>query len=237
MRRLEGIERRDYVKQYKYTNNGIKTLMKDIVVLVDTVEKQNSHILDYFTKNHITYERTALNYEDYSFYIPAVAAGKDIYFHRGIMIERKANLEELSGNLAQERERFEKEFLKAGNDGAKIYLMIEERGGYSSIIGHKYHTQLRPAAYMASLKAWEARFHIHIEHIQAREQKEDCPIKKCVILSIWENHRAKGGYPSFLGGCYQCPPDERKEGETYVCYISGTNPDRNIHCCSCRSLL
>ena len=97
MRRIEGIERGDYVKQYKYTDKEIKTLMRDLVVLVDTRERQNSHILDYFTKNHIAYERTALNYGDYSFYIPAAAAGKDIYFHRDIVIERKASLEELSG--------------------------------------------------------------------------------------------------------------------------------------------
>ena len=142
--------------------------MKDIVVLVDTREKQNSHILDYFTKNCIACERTALNYGDYSFYIPAAAAGKDIYFHRDIVIERKATLEELSGNLAQERERFEKEFLKAGNDGAKIYLMVEESGGYSSIIRHKYHTQLAQAAYMASLKAWEAHFRCNVQFINKK---------------------------------------------------------------------
>ncbi len=168
MRRIEGIERGDYVKQYKYTDKEIKTLMRDLVVLVDTREKQNSHILDYFTKNHIAYERTALNYGDYSFYIPAAAAGENIYFHRDIVIERKATLEELSGNLAQERERFEKEFLKAGNDGAKIYLMVEESGGYSAIIGHNYRTQLAPAAYMASLKAWEARFHCNVQFIDKK---------------------------------------------------------------------
>ncbi len=125
------------MKYYKYTNKDIKKLMSRLVVLVDTREKQNSHIIDYFTKNHITYERTALNYGDYSFYIPAAAAGGDIYFHRDIVIERKATLEELPGNLVQERERFEKEFLKAGNDRAKLYLMIEESGGYFAIIGHK----------------------------------------------------------------------------------------------------
>ena len=53
------------MKQYKYTDKDIKKLMSSLVMLVDTREKQNSHILDYFTKNHITYERTALSYGDY----------------------------------------------------------------------------------------------------------------------------------------------------------------------------
>ena len=84
------------------------------------------------------------------------------------MVERKASLEELSSNLTQERERFEKEFLKAGNDGAKLYLMVEDMGGYSSIIGHKYNTQFAPAAYMASLKTWESRFGCNVQFIDSQ---------------------------------------------------------------------
>ena len=59
---------------------------------------------------------------------------------------------ELSGNLTGERERFEKEFLKAGNDGCKVYLIVEVSSGYSDIIGHKYRTEFTPAAYMAFLR-------------------------------------------------------------------------------------
>ena len=43
--------------------------------------------------------------------------------------------------------------------------MIEDKGGYSSIIGHKYQTQFSPAAYMASLKTWEHRFEANIQFI------------------------------------------------------------------------
>lgn len=153
------------IKQYKFSDADVKKLIKQIVVLVDTREKKNSHITDYFIKHGIAYEPTTLSYGDYSFMLPAAAAGENIYFHQDIVVERKGSLEELSGNLAQERERFEREFLKAGNDGAKLYLMIEDVGGYTSIISHKYNTQLAPAAYMASLKAWEARFNCNVQFI------------------------------------------------------------------------
>ena len=136
-----------------------------MVILVDSREKRNEHILSYFDKQEIAYKKEKLEYGDYSFMIPATAAGEDIFFHRDIAIERKASLEELSGNLAQERERFEKEFLKAGNDGCKIYLMIESPGGYSDIIGHRYRTEFTPAAYMASLKTWESRFGCNVQFI------------------------------------------------------------------------
>ena len=153
------------IKQYKFSDADVKKLIKQIVILIDTREKKNSHITDYFTKHGIAYEPTTLSYGDYSFMLPSAAAGEDIFFHRDIAIERKGSLEELSGNLAQERERFEREFLKAGNDGAKLYLMVEDVGGYTSIISHKYNTQLAPAAYMASLKAWETRFNCNVQFI------------------------------------------------------------------------
>ena len=152
------------MKSYKFSVEEIKKLTNSLVILVDSREKKNSHILDYFRKQKIAYQVEKLEYGDYSFMIPA-AADEDIFFHRDIVIERKASLEELSGNLAQERERFEKEFLKAGNDGAKIYLMVEAPGGYSDIIGHKYRTEFTPTAYMASLKTFEHRFDANIQFI------------------------------------------------------------------------
>ena len=123
------------MRQYRFSLEDIKKLLKSMVVLVDSREKKNGHILEYFDKQNIAYEVTSLNYGDYSFYIPAEAAGEDIYFHRDIVIERKASLEELSGN-----------------DGCKIYLLIEAPGGYSDIIGHRYRTEMKPAAFAASLK-------------------------------------------------------------------------------------
>lgn len=140
-------------------------MMGNIVVLIDSREKMNSHITDYFSKNGIAYQCMALSYGDYSFYIPAAVAGEDIYFHRSVAVERKASLEELSVNLAQKRQQFETEFLKAGNDGAKIYLMVEDMSGYTGIIEHRYNTRFEPNAYMASLKAWEARFNCNVQFI------------------------------------------------------------------------
>jgi len=139
-----------------------------MVVLVDSREKNNAHILEYFTKQCIVYRVEKLEFGDYTFMIPASAAGTDIFFHRDIVIERKGSLEELSGNLAQHRAQFETEFLKAGNNGCKIYLMVEDPDGYSGIISHKYNTQLAPAAYMASLKTWEVRFGCNVQFINSQ---------------------------------------------------------------------
>ena len=102
------------MKQYKFSVEEIKKLTKQMIVLIDTREKRNEHILSYFDKQGITYRKEKLDFGDYTFLLPSAATGQgDIYFHDSIVIERKASLEELSGNLAQKRQQFEAEFLKA----------------------------------------------------------------------------------------------------------------------------
>jgi hypothetical protein len=61
--------------------------------------------------------------------------------------------------------------------------------------------------------------------------------EKYVILSIGKDHEAGRLYPSFTRRAYKCPPDERKEGDSNVCYIFGFNSDRYTHCCPYQSVL
>lgn len=157
------------MKNYKFSLEDIKKLEKNIVILVDTREKKNEHITDYFNKYGIAYEKTKLNYGDYSFLIKSNdLVQHDIYFHDDIAVERKASLEELSQNLAQERERFEKELLKAQANGCKMWLSVEDARGLGAIMEHSYKTELKPLAYVASLKTFETRFNLHINFIDKR---------------------------------------------------------------------
>ena len=57
------------MKQYRFSVEDIKKLLKSMVVLVDSREKKNSHILEYFAKQGIAYQETKLDYGDYSFSI------------------------------------------------------------------------------------------------------------------------------------------------------------------------
>lgn len=45
------------MKQYKFSVEELKKLTKNIVILVDSREKQNSHILSYFDKQGIAYKK------------------------------------------------------------------------------------------------------------------------------------------------------------------------------------
>ena len=53
------------MKPYKYRTEDIKKLIKQMIVLIDTREKKNSHILDYFRKQKIAYQVEKLEYGDY----------------------------------------------------------------------------------------------------------------------------------------------------------------------------
>lgn len=59
------------LERLRYTEDEQKRLMRSMVVIIDTREKANKHITDYFDKHKIPYEIRTLEYGDYSFYIPA----------------------------------------------------------------------------------------------------------------------------------------------------------------------
>ena len=96
-----------------------------MVVLIDTREKKNDHITEYFDKHKIAYERRALSCGDYSFYIKAnqeLAIPRDLYFDNQIYVERKASLDELAINFTKERKRFEEEFDNLKGRRQNIFL-------------------------------------------------------------------------------------------------------------------
>lgn len=151
--------------RYYYTDKEKEQLIKSIVIIVDTREKNNSHLLNWFDKHHINHINKSLKSGDYSFYInknPELGINMPIYFDNDIMIERKASLDELSANLAQNRDRFEKEFaIYTGNK----YLLIEN-SSYKDIVIHEYTTQFSPKSYLASLHTFNHRYNIQVMFMQ-----------------------------------------------------------------------
>lgn len=153
---------------YKYTDSEIDQIVKSLTVLVDTREKENTHILDWLKKKKISYKTKALTNGDYSFFIPAnpdLNIDRDLYFDHEIMIERKGSLDELSGNLTQNRARFEEEM---ATYGGKKYLMIEN-ANYEDVVKGNYGTKFSSKAYLASLHAFNHRYDLHITFMPNKE--------------------------------------------------------------------
>ena len=139
---------------YKYTDSEIREIIKNACIVVDTREQKCDHILKFFDDKKISYCREKLEYGDYTVKIDAPSVARDFYFGDILTIERKANLNELSGNLAHERERMIKEFSRVRG---QLILLIEN-ATYDDIVNHNYTTQYEPKSFIATLKTFESRF-------------------------------------------------------------------------------
>ena len=148
------------LKLYKYKETEIKEIVKSMVILVDTREKE-THITDFFDKKKIVWKSKKLDRGDYSFMIPAnpdLDIPRDLYFDNEVIIERKGSLEEISGNLTNGRDRFEKELALSPKD--KVLLL--EGGGFSDIVSGNYNTKYSKKSFLASLFTFWFRYNMPI---------------------------------------------------------------------------
>ena len=153
--------------QYHYTDTEIKRLLDSLTVIIDSREQENTHVTSYFDRQKIPFQTKKLDFGDYCPMLPAnteLGILRDVYFGNSLAIERKASLEELSGNFTQDRTRFEQELIRASK--AKLFLMVEN-SSYADIVGHKYRTQYEPKAFLATLKTYEARHGLDVNFVPA----------------------------------------------------------------------
>ena len=137
------------------TEKELKDELKKITIISDTREQVQGHILDYLDKKKIPYISRKLDIGDYSFQMG------EYTFEKSIAIERKHNLDELCGNLTADRDRFEREFLRAKANNTKVYLVIEN-ASWNDVYLHNYASKLNNNSLLASLLSWQVRYNITI---------------------------------------------------------------------------
>ncbi|WP_410495054.1 ERCC4 domain-containing protein [Cellulosilyticum sp. ST5] len=96
-----------------------KEFIKKVTILIDTREKENKHIIDRLNDLNVKYEVRKLDFADYSFLID------DRDFSQSCVIERKANVDELYGNVMHDRTRIEKEFFAMSRLANQCVLIVE----------------------------------------------------------------------------------------------------------------
>lgn len=146
-----------------FKKTEVDKILKNAVILVDTREQENRHILEYFDKKKINYRIEKLNYADYSICLPkSEYLDKEVYLNNVISIERKGSLEELSGNFTKDRARLEEEFQRTKG---KLFLLIEG-STFEDIIEHNYKTNFNSNSFTGTLKAFEARYNFSTSFIK-----------------------------------------------------------------------
>ncbi|UKI16723.1 MAG: ERCC4 domain-containing protein [Ruminococcus sp.] len=94
------------------------------MIICDSREKKNAHILQYFDRNGIAYKVRKMDVADYQ------TEGRDT-----LVIDRKQNLDELATNLTnpQDKGRFWREVRRAYSSGIKMIVLCEHGKGIKSI--------------------------------------------------------------------------------------------------------
>lgn len=147
--------------KYRYTEKELEELIKSMVIIIDTRENQNSHLIEYWDRKKILYKKKSIKHGDYSFFIPQnekLNIPRDLYFDNSVVVERKASLEEISNNLTKERDRFEKELCLA----PKTKVLLIENANYSDIAIGNYNTQYNKKSFWASIHSFWFKYNIPI---------------------------------------------------------------------------
>ena len=133
------------MKMY-FTEKDYKELLSNIVIIHDTREQENGHILEAFDKKKIAHEERKQETGDYNFYVKANAELgflRDTYFTDELFIERKNSLDELAQSLLAER--FHNELKRAKN--RKWKYLICENASWEKILKHEYQSNYNEKSY------------------------------------------------------------------------------------------
>jgi ERCC4-type nuclease len=123
------------------------------VVLIDSREKENKHILKRLCQLNIPFKVKKLDFGDYSF------EWNGVDYSGKVAVERKASFSEISGNFTKGKNRFKNEFERAS--GAKVYLVIEETE--DCLNKHLYRSTIPVKELRARLNTWCNKFQLDLK--------------------------------------------------------------------------
>lgn len=140
-----------------------KTMLDGMNILVDNREQPSKRAEQRYKAFGVPYERVTLSYGDYC-YNAVLPNGTPLYDTSKTLtplcvVERKMNLDELAQCMTRGRERFKREFERAKDAGAKVFLVVEN-ATWENLLNGKYRTKMAPAAFEGSLMAWIVRYDI-----------------------------------------------------------------------------
>ena len=143
-----------------------------IKMIVDSREKCNQHITGIWQAKEIDYyiKEKGLKTGDYSIAVKT-PAGEVISFEDKVVIERKACLTELCGNLTDNRDstgknRFIRELERAKKNNIQLILLIEDEKGYDKALRGFFRedkpSRMNSNGFIGMLMAYKARYDFEI---------------------------------------------------------------------------
>lgn len=148
------------------TDKELGEIVNDMVVIVDTREQKNQHILDYLNDNEIKWVRKKVDTGDYTFELPNYP---NLNLDRQVLVEKKNSLSEIAGNFTTDRGRFQREFERL--DEEDMHLVIEN-ATWRKIANGSYRSKLHPNAFTASLLSWAMRYDFKVWFVQPQDSPQ-----------------------------------------------------------------
>lgn len=185
--------------KYKFSDKEIDEILNKLVILVDTREQTNQHILNWFEAKKKKYKIVKLDYGDYGCYLPAGSFKgqlRDIYFTDDIVIERKFCIDELAMNLKAKKEnineikkeiidllgekylekvlksdyiRLKQEFTSLNKYGVNFFILLEDPNFDYNIRNQNYRANYKNDTLYKRLKALEREFKTLIRPISKND--------------------------------------------------------------------
>lgn len=134
------------------------------LIIVDTREKGHKKILEYFSKNNIDYIISKLDYGDYM-----------IYKNNSVVIDRKDNLLELTGNLCHtlEHQRINREIARAKEDGCKNFIFLISESKIKSTDDIKNwsspHTKVKGETLLKIMQTMKEKYNVRFMFCKKKE--------------------------------------------------------------------
>lgn len=142
------------------TGYEVKQCLETMKILVDTREQPTFAYKTRLKSMGVPSERRKLDFGDYTASC-TLLNGKEYSLEKTVCVERKMSFDEICNCYCQQRKRFTREFERAKQAGAKVYLLVENATWENAYDGD-YRSRMSPSALVASMTAWLARYNCQI---------------------------------------------------------------------------
>jgi ERCC4-type nuclease len=144
------------------TDKQKSDILDGMIVVCDTREQKNQHILDWFKLNKIPYIIRKLDTADYT-----VEFKNNPELNGIVLVERKNSLDEIIGNFTTNRERFINEFERLKDED--ICHIVIEGSTWTQVINGTYRSKLPSNSLVANLMTWTHRYNVGLWLVKKSE--------------------------------------------------------------------
>ena len=164
-----------------------REVLKSFEILVDTREQPSTRAQKRYESFGVPYQKATLDYGDYT-YNAVLPDGKHLHDVSETVkplcaVERKMDLDELAGCFTHSRQRFQREFERAQENGCRIYLICEN-ANWENLLTGRYRSLFNENAFAASTAAWMVRYNANV--IFCKEETSGRLIKEILYRDLKE---------------------------------------------------